>query len=162
MIYLISVTSNDSFCLAIVQNPDYLHIKITDLVEFDNINLWFQSVVDLYKKYDISYHYYMGCDEHLSILKLAVPDSLRMIGRKERDDLSFDKLVKKLSDNVIELASNLEYLKSIIFTDDIKIDTLKLIASSVGNWVTHQPRETVKPLNPFGDTNIKKVLKLFE
>lgn len=178
MIYLftVNISSTDTnFCLAVGQNSDYQHIKILELIEFDNINLWYETVKKIFQKYRIDYHYYLGSDEYLSILRLALPEQKRYIIRKEREDLSLDKLIKKLTNNLIELPTELDYLKGSIFTDDIKIDTLKLIASLSAYWVEEKPEvnpifsyyerrseEIEQPWTPYPDASLERVLRCFD
>lgn len=178
MIYLLTVTTNsinNNFCLAVGQNSDCQHIKIEELIEFDNINLWFETVKKIFQKYRIDYHYYLGTDEYLSVLRLALPEHKRIVYRKEREDLSLDKLIKKLTNNLIELPSELEHLKGSIFTEDIKIDVLKLIASINAYWVEEKPEanpifsyyerrseEIEQPWTPYDNVSLEKVLSCFE
>ena len=141
MIYMFNISKDDGYCTAILDNLNCYNVKILELIEYDDINLWCQTVKKLHQNYNIRHHYYLGKDDYLSVLKLVCPEIKRLIYRKEWEDLSMDKLIKKITNNLIELPLEWEHLKSGIFTDDIKIDSLKLIASINCFWVDEIPED---------------------
>jgi hypothetical protein len=175
MIYLFNVSKDDNFCSVILNILDVTHVEIIELIEFDNVNVWFQSVKNLFQKYNINYHYYLGSDEYYTILKLAIPKEKTAIIRKVWEDLNTVKLIKKIQDNLLDFPIDLEHLKDDIFMDDIKTDTLKLIASLSGFYVDFKPysdgvfmhyspvheRDNIN-YSIFGDASLERVLKCFE
>ena len=171
---MFNVSKDDGFCTVIADNLTCYNVKILELIEYDDINLWFQNIRKLHQNYNIRHHYYMGSDDYLSILKSGCPELKRLIYRKEWDDLKLDKLIKKLTDKLIELPQEWEHLKTEIFTNDIKIDSLKLIASINCFWIdervedngifrdyNHKKQETVKRWE-YSDITLQEVLRHFD
>lgn len=155
MIYLFNVSKDDGFCTIVADSVTIYNVKILELIEFDDINLWYQNIIKLHQNYNVIHHYYLGSDDYFSILKLACPEYKRIIYLKEWDDLKLDKLIKKLTDKLIELPLEWDYLKTEIFTNDIKIDSLKLIASINCFWID----ERVEDNGIFRDYNHRKTEK---
>ena len=175
MIYMFNVSKDDGFCTVIGEIINSFSIKILELIECDDVNLWCQTVRKLHKNYNIIHHYYLGSDEYFSILKLICPEQNKLIYRKEWEDLSIDKLIRKLTNNSIALSSEWEYLKDYIFDNDIKIDCLKFVASISGFWVNdkreengifsyyeRKKEEPKKPYIPFEDISLERVLSYFD
>ena len=152
MIYMFNVSKDDGFCIIVADSVTIYNVKILELIEYDDINLWYQNIIKIHQKYNIRHQYYLGSDDFFNVLKLASPEYKRLIYRKEFDDLTLDKLIKKLSNNTIELSLECEYLKTEIFSNDIKIDSLKLIASINCFWID----ERVKDNGIIRDYNHKK------
>ena len=108
------------------------------------------------------------------MLELTIPEQKRAVYRKEKGDLCLEKLIRKISKNKIEFSSDFDYLKTLIFTEDIKIEALKLLAYPLAYWADHKPesdaiftyyerrKEELKPYSLFGDITLEQVLKHFE
>jgi len=174
MIYMFNVSKDDGFCTVIGEIINSFSIKILELIECDDVNLWCQTVRKLHKNYNIIHHYYLGSDEYFSILKLICPELKKQIYRKEWEELNLDKLLKKLTDK-IELPLEWEHLKGFIFDKDIKIDCLKFVASVNCFWVDdkreengifsyyeRKKEESKKPYIPFEDISLERVLRYFD
>lgn len=175
MIYLFNVNKDDDFCSVIVDSIKEDTVKILEIIEQDSISLWCQNVKKLHQNYNIIDQKYLGTDEYFRVLKLVCPENKKLIYKKEWEDLSIDKLIRKLTNNLIELPLDWEHLKQCIFDNDIKIDSLKLIASINYFWVDETPEdngifsyyerkkeERVKPWTPFGDISLEQVLRYFD
>ncbi|MBD2485875.1 hypothetical protein [Planktothrix sp. FACHB-1365] len=176
MIYMFNVSKDDGFCTVIGEIINIYSIKILELIECDDINLWCQTVRKLHQNYNVRYHYYLGTDDYFSILKSISPEYKKLIYRKEWEELNLEKLLKKLTNNKIELPLEWEHLRECIFDKDIKTDTLKLIAClscfyvefkpySDGVFIHYNPvqeNDIIKSFSPFGDVSVESVKKLFE
>ena len=174
MIYLFNVSKDDGFCTIVADSITIYNVKILELIEYDDINLWYQNIIKLHQKYNIRHQYYLGSDDFFNVLKLASPEYKRLIYRKEFDDLTLDKLIKKLSNNTIELSLEWDFLKTEIFSNDIKIDSLKLIASINCFWMDEKvedngifrdyqrkKEESVKRWT-YSDITVQEVLRHFD
>ena len=174
MIYLFNVSKDDGFCTIVADSITIYNVKILELIEYDDINLWYQNIIKIHQKYNVRHQYYLGSDDFFNVLKLASPEYKRLIYRKEFDDLTLDKLIKKLSNNTIELSLEWEYLKTEIFSNDIKIDSLKLIASINCFWMDEKvedngifrdyqrkKEESVKRWT-YSDITVQEVLRHFD
>lgn len=174
MIYMFNVSKDDGFCTVIGEIVNIYSIKILELIECDDINLWCQTVRKLHQNYNIRHHYYLGTDDYFSILKSISPELRKLIYRKEWEELSLDKLLKKLTDNKIELPLEWEYLKGCIFDKDIKTDTLKMIASVNCFWQDERvedngifrdyqrKKEESTKLWTYSDITLQEVLRHFD
>lgn len=175
MIYLFNVNKDDNFCSIILDSLTGDTIRILELIEQDNPSLWCETVRKLHKNYNIIHYYYLGSDEYYNVLKLIFSGQNKLIYRKEWEDLSIDKLIRKLTNNSIALSSEWEYLKDYIFDNDIKIDCLKFVASISGFWVNdkreengifsyyeRKKEESKKPYIPFEDISLERVLRYFD
>ena len=174
MIYLFNISKDDGFCTIVADSVTIYNVKIIELIEFDDINLWYQNIIKIHQKYNIRHQYYLGSDDFFNVLKLASPEYKRLIYRKEFDDLTLDKLIKKLSNNTIELSLEWDFLKTEIFSNDIKIDSLKLIASINCFWMDEKvedngifrdyqrkKEESVKRWT-YSDITVQEVLRHFD
>ena len=174
MIYLFNVSKDDGFCTIVADSITIYNVKILELIEYDDINLWYQNIIKIHQKYNIRHQYYLGSDDFFNVLKLASPEYKRLIYRKEFDDLTLDKLIKKLSNNTIELSLEWDFLKTEIFSNDIKIDSLKLIASINCFWMDEKvedngifrdyqrkKEESVKRWT-YSDITVQEVLRHFD
>ena len=174
MIYLFNVSKDDGFCTIVADSITIYNVKILELIEYDDINLWYQNIIKIHQKYNIRHQYYLGSDDFFNVLKLASPEYKRLIYRKEFDDLTLDKLIKKLSNNTIELSLEWEYLKTEIFSNDIKIDSLKLIASINCFWIDERVKDNgiIRDYNhrkpkkttvwQYSDITVKEVMRHFD
>ena len=174
MIYLFNVSKDDGFCTIVADSITIYNVKILELIEYDDINLWYQNIIKIHQKYNVRHQYYLGSDDFFNVLKLASPEYKRLIYRKEFDDLTLDKLIKKLSNNTIELSLEWDFLKTEIFSNDIKIDSLKLIASINCFWMDEKvedngifrdyqrkKEESVKRWT-YSDITVQEVLRHFD
>lgn len=175
MLYLFNANKDDNFCSIILDSLTGDTVKILELIEQDNPSLWCDTVRKLHKNYNIMHYYYLGSDEYYNVLKLIFSGKNKLLYRKEWEDLSIDKLIRKLTNNLIELPLDWEHLKQCIFDNDIKIDSLKLIASINYFWVDETPEdngifsyyerkkeERIKHWTPFGDISLEQVLRYFD
>lgn len=171
---LFNIQKDHEFCILITENNDAYHIKITEFIETDDIDIWVRVIKHIYQKSNFLYHYYLGSDNHYTILNSLLPENKNILHRKSNEDLSLDKLIKKFRDNQIELPSDHEYLKGMILSDDIKIDALKLVAyfqcyyfkqepkgDGVFKYVQPSEKEVYKP-SLFGESSLQDVLKHFD
>ena len=174
MIYLFNVSKDDGFCTIVADSITIYNVKILELIEYDDINLWYQNIIKIHQKYNVRHQYYLGSDDFFNVMKLASPEYKRLIYRKEFDDLTLDKLIKKLTNNTIELPLEWDFLKTEIFSNDIKIDSLKLIASINCFWMDEKvedngifrdyqrkKEESVKRWT-YSDITVQEVLRHFD
>lgn len=175
MLYLFNANKDDNFCSIILDSLTGDTVKILELIEQDNPSLWCDTVRKLHKNYNIIHYYYLGSDEYYNVLKLIFSGKNKLLYRKEWEDLSIDKLIRKITNNSIVLPSEWEHLKGYIFDNDIKIDCLKFIASIRGFWIDEKlegngifsyyerkKEEPTKPYMPFEDACLERVLSYFD
>ena len=88
MIYLFNLSKDDGFCTIVADSVTIYNVKILELIESDDINLWYQNIIKIHQKYNVRHQYYLGSDDFFNVLKLASPEYKRLIYRKEFDDLT--------------------------------------------------------------------------
>ena len=44
MIYLFNVSKDDGFCTIVADSVTIYNVKIIELIEYDDINLWYQNI----------------------------------------------------------------------------------------------------------------------